>query len=434
MSTGNQRATIYLAPGLAGNYGTLDGDNIPDRALLTFAAIEAYRTPTVTFDGQEQPAAELDIAQNGAHRYPPDVEAPWDATSAIPYRRNVGTVKVSIPVRGIGDGTTYADHTVYPLTRMLATSMDSLVPTASTDAAGSIKTTNTFEPALAGSFSVGMLCSVVLDGSVEFFRVTQVDAIGPLITYTPSTTRAINAAAGDVVHLMTTYYPTFGAPTADEVVLSVDTESERWTAYGCRLETVKFGFEGKSQVAELELRSPWIIRGTPAALVNPTLPVYAGGQRVPRAELDPTRSAVSAAVTGLAPIALARTAIQIREWDATFTANLSPAESHESGLMMSDLDVGNPELEVNVTMEPSTALDDMRRAQTLRNLVVGAGPGNVGHGMAIHLGSAFLGETELPKLEDLRTIRSPKFLPGPWDGDDGSAAGSNLPWAIGFNL
>lgn len=423
-------------------FGSLSS-GIPDASGLSFTAIEALRAE-VNYNGQEEPVAPMEVTRAGPHEYPAEIISPWDSGNGVPYQRRTGTLRIVNPVRNVGDGTTFATHDAWWMTRMLETLYEvspasGAIPASKTDAVGGVAiTANQFTPTDATAYSIGQLISCVISGVVEYASVVDVDAGGPTVTVSPAFSRALTNASGDVVRLGRTYYipNTLGAPTGSSAAFRYAFGARSFVAFGCRLANHVFRFQDGALQLEGNYPSPCIRDDSVAsAAVNPSLPRNADGRVVKPAQMRPAYAVLSAEVddSAAAPQALSRNVLAVREWTITVNAEMSPTGGMSSILEYPELELTNLEVRAEVTCDANdTLLASMRRIGMKRNLLLGCGPHNEGMGFAAFLPGAHIVDTVVPDMTGPQALHRVTFAAGSWTGDDSTSAPARTCFRIFF--
>lgn len=437
MSLGRHYGSVSMAPEVS--FGSLAAaTGWPDPSGLAWVGTEV-NLDSVSYSGQEEPALPLDLQRLNAHRYPPDMEAPWDSAAKLPRQLRRGTLTLSARVRNVGSevGKTYGTLEAYPLARMLMTAFDvTAAKAADTDAVNGVAIdANHFTATVGGSYAIGDVICCKVNGRVEYTRVT--DIVGNVIAVSPAFSTALALGSSHVIRFCRTFYlPTpSGTPAATSVALRYDFQSARFEAVGCRLASLGFAWQQDTLVATLGMRSTWVYDDNSSASPIATVVAKHGtGAPVNPAHKRPSYTVAGGVIgVNVAPHALSRTALTCHDWSATLNPTLAPQPDWSSGRDASEYDVADLDASVEMTCEPNdTVFLASRRSSNLRSYVWGCGPGNEGLGFCLMMGAGFLDSPLDVDMTGSRRLHKVTIKPGAWEGCDASTSLARAPVVFAF--
>jgi hypothetical protein len=414
------------------SFGSLSATtNLPDSTIFaTGIQLEAERADLQTYG--EIAMNERAEARSGFYQLPPEPETVLDGAGIVQQRRT-GTLSFSMVYRGGGDfnalGNGYDGSAISWLLESGLEAGDSPALVANYDnVVTASATANDFTGTGTGKFRVGDIIAFDLNGKREYSAITEITAgVNDTIYYSPQFSQQLQA--NDTIRTVRTEFG-LDADVGASVAFQVDGDDWRTNAYGCRMESVEFSLTGKRLMLTFTFQCALLQSDNSAA--SPGDPFRLRGKV---AHFFPSEVVVSAAVPkpvlGAAPAAadfrLARgDTFDVDEFTCTISNSLAPRGYSESILGMSDLEVTDRTVEVNLTLSvPSSVVADDFKNQVERQLVVGFGPTGAGNGLCLFLPSGVL-RTD-PNLRDLggdivRQVLT--YVPGLWNGDQGVAIGT----------
>lgn len=425
MALGRRRSSLSVAPEAA--FGSLDSDGVPDTSGLTFIPVECMRS-SISWEGQEQPVFQRDLARSSTGRYAPEVESVY--IGGAPVMRRLGSVKVQRPLRCPGSST-IDNVALGMLWRSVMGRTAKAAGASDTVEAAPSPTVNAFQVGTPGDFVIGQMVAININSRLEFSCVTDTGGGTGPITCSPAFSAAPGAGA-EVLHCQT-YWPQLGPLTfADNPSLAfrVDIVGKRYVAVGCRLSKVSFslgGDDGRTVIVDEEYPAAWIQDDDASASPsNPT--VLSGGY----AKFLESYAVYSGSIGTSSPAALSRTAFSPRSWSAELNFNLVATGQSASGLRCAEWEVGDVEAMLKLTVEPVAAMETDRLLQVYRSIVVGNGPCNdAGNGLGIAFPAGFQPNTLLPAVGDLDRVMELEYADGVFGLDTGSTAPADTSFRVG---
>ena len=422
---GKRKSTLSWAQEAVEN--SIDGaTGLPDTAGLTFAAAPVSRV-AVGYDGQTEPALKVDHATGSGGMEAPEVEtAGWSA--GVPQQRRFGTIKLDgeVMTPSVGDQADTFLHAV------LSTSLGFTAVAAETsDAVAAANTASSWTATDASKYVIGAVVMRKYQGRVEQARIT--NKVGSVITVAPAFSSA--PANGNLINMCTCYYPEAGtpaiggSPNRKPLALRMDSTGIRWTAVGCRMQSLDLSLDGEDKRTlrwAASMMSPLIQDDNASASIGTLVPATVGSVCTHLMAED----VYSAAFTNTAPVTAARTRLTCTEWSAHVECGLSPRGHGTDMAGIAGYDVTKEDGTLTVLCQPVAAFTTMRlkrEARTVFCTAIGVGPDTI-QGVGFLVSNATLQDPMLPELDDEKVMHHPTFTAGPWRGSNATTAMAKAPW------
>lgn len=411
-----------------GNVAAATG--VPSTSGLTFASMEVRKGSLSTF-GEPVVDDRADEARGGAFIRPAEHVTMYSGGS--PIRRLMGSISLTVPVRTIGSAAAFANYGAMPLAQLLSSGMGVHTPSASTvavAAAGAGTATSwTLDTGQGASSDVGQLVKYDLNGRAEFSAVTSIT--GDVITASPAYSAAPANSAD--FRLCQTWYNALGTSTlGSSVALRIDGDGWRWYAYGCRMESVRFYLESRQLMADITLQAAYCDEDhTSAAITEPT---FADGERAH--SLGSYAVISSASIGTTSPAELARTALDMADFELTYTNTLAPLGHSDDILGMSDMEVTDVAIEGSMTLPaPVAGLEDLYLNGEQRSICIGFGATGAGNGAAVYIPAATMTSDGAVRGLDGDTVQQVlNFGMGNWTLDNSDAGPGDTNFRFGMAL
>lgn len=365
--------------------------------------------------------------------YPSDPDTVWSAGTPVAFRR--GSVTLTVPLRGIGVGTAYATNNLLPLHWLLNTCMAVSEATASQtspDNALAMSTT-TFES--SGTWKVGEMFSVEINGKMESAAVTDFLVGAPnTIVYSPATSVALTDTA--IIKRGSTFWAPLSQSgvVGSSVAIEMDGVGWQTIGYGGRVSAVSLVLDGHRASLKLTVNFPFIADShSSAALTDPTI---ADGVI---AYLGLNQPVYTATLSGLvAPAELSRNVLDIDSVTVDYTPNLVSKGTSRTALGVTEQEVSHWTAKVGMTLaDPVATFNRDMDDQVRRSLMIPFGPGSIGSGFAVYMPAA------VPHLDASKRNRSGDIVQqdlewgaGNWVGDTnpGIPGGTQSPQGSNFRF
>ena len=390
--TGKFRGSVSIAT--ESSYGSLDSDGLPSTGGLSFAALEVTRD-SITYDGQDEPALMRDVASATPGALPPEVIAPYSSGSPVQYR--AGTHRLVFPgVRCPGSGTV-DDLALGRILRTVMIRRSQSAGVTDTVAAGS-PTANTWTATSGVKYNVGDVVASVIDGTLQFARVT--NKSGTAITVSPAFSSA--PAVGATIRMCQHYAPTFGTldfSTHPSLATRIDTQARRQAIVGGRLQSlgIELG-DNRVPVPTATMIAPWIQDADGSA--EPADAAAPGG---PFAQQMQSLNVWASLAAETSPAAAGHNILAVKRYSLQLDWGLAPGAD-----FMADAIVGTFDARLTMTVEPNGTLEAIRRAGNAGaqvQLMLGHGPaGGAGSGFFVSFAAAHLLEYARPTVGDRETL------------------------------
>ena len=131
-----------------------------------------------------------------------------------------------------------------------------------------------------------------------------------------------------------------------------------------------------------------------------------------------------------------RVSFDVSELSATITNTLTPVGQTSSLIGMSDMEVSDQTVEINLTLDSAnTTISNDFRDAVVRDLLIGTGPVGDGQGMAISVPGAYLTVDPLIRKIDGEIVQqSLPYAASRFGGDAGTGDAGGTPLRIGLGL
>lgn len=426
-----------------GYYGAVQSPtttNLPDPTALTFEGLGCVRAFADLFDGFDEPANDADMTRLGAGRYMLEPETIYNQTGGAQFgaadgeaiqRLMTDGINLRVRLNTLGGASAFSSYDAIPWVKMLASVCGTISPSSATDTITGV-TANTFTPSAPADYTLGQLVCLWINNVAEYAVVTDIDAVTPLITVSP----AFSATPGAAVTLRHcyTFYPVLDESNAGyDFQLRLDGDEVRRYAWGCRLSSFGFEFDGETGFL-LATAKPAVVLtdDSAAATISWTVP---DGNPV---QLKQSRHVVSGATvaSGSVPGSLSHATTSAKSWKFTINTALSFTPQQSTILGATGCEIGDSEALLEIDNEPDSVLSQMLRKREERQVVMGTGPAAVGMGSAFALMAAHPTRSAMNRGEgdESRQSQSVELRNGVWALDDGSGGAANTPWRWGFPL
>ena len=403
-------------------YGSPDSDGLPSTSGLSFKALE-FDGAGVTYAGDAISDDRAADARCAPFALPPEPATMWSGGSRVQHR--IGDISLTVYPRGVGAASVYSRPSEMPWFQLVETALKVAEAVAASDTASGVSPSS-LTVTTPAFWATGSLIAVEIAGRLEVSSV--VDMAGAIATLSPALSATIGAATS--VRFMDTLYFADDFTAGPSVCLEMMTADAKILAFGCRLTSMGAKVEEGQLKLDLTLNSGHIEESRPPSTV--LCPDYSDGARP---HLEGSFAVYSAAVTGTAPISLARNVALVDRNSTTVSVSVTQAPTGYAGSLLAAADMEATELMAEAALKlrtPSTDFDTDFWEQTRRNLMLGFGPSGAGNGIAIMMGGAFLTADGSKRSEDSSQWNQElAFKAGRWEGDNDSAALCNSAFRLG---
>ena len=424
-----------LSVAVESSFGSIDSSTgAPSATGLSFISIPCERDPIVV--PGEAPVSERTEARDGPHGLPPELDTTY--IGGVKQQRRTGTVTVRCDFTTLGSGSNYA---ATALGRLLSAGFSTTIPGAESDAVSAAVSDNRYTPTTLGNYKLGGLIGLEINGRAEYAHVTSENASGTgNIGYSPAFSRALTNS--DTVRLLQTWYTAKGTASGavgSSVAFRIDGVGVRSFAYGCKMESLAISVDGGRLMGDFTFQAAHIEDD----------PTYVGGPFEPETTNGATphfRSCYvvvsDGAVTSRTDISgdngdeKGRVSFDVSELSATITNTLTPVGQTSSLIGMSDMEVSDQTVEINLTLDSAnTTISNDFRDAVVRDLLIGTGPVGDGQGMAINIPGAYLTVDPLIRKIDGEIVQqSLTYAASRFGGDAGTGDAGGTPFRIGLGL
>lgn len=408
--------------------------NLPTTTGLTYVSVEGQRSDVTTIG--EPVISEVEELRSGFYVRPPEMVTVLDGSGNKVQRRK-GQVVLVCRVRNLGASpTTFATLDDHPIAWMLHSSMQEY-PSSGTQVVDSGGTTTAF---VSDSTPVALPGSVLAWdylGKRHYTGVTNYDSGTDTYTLSPALPAA--PANGQTLRGSTFYAWPNNSGVTPGPSLAFELQGDGWLtrAWGCRLASLNIAWE-------MDALATWTFTFEAAHVQDfhsegtgliPD-PVRADGHVVN--PLGSSHIISSTRSDGTGPLTLARTALPVESGSIDIAFTLQPCGTSETILGMSDMEVGDIDVTVNLALcQIQSLVANDYRDGVPRSLMLAFGPTGAGQGAYCYLPSAVMQSD--PNLRDLGGAilrQNLSYKPGLYRGDEatGDALGENTVFRLGFPL
>lgn len=383
MSTTHRSLSVAVESAF-GSLSTSTG--LPDNSGLTYVSIPCERDPIIVYG--DPVVSERNDARDGSYGLAPEPDTVWASGSRV--RRRTGQVNLRVDLTTIGSAA--SNYNTNYLGYLLGAGLLTQSHTVQSDTVSAITNVNTFTPTATSTYyEIGALVGADLNGRAEFSAVTDNDVSGD-VTVSPAFSSGFTGTP--TLRLMQTWFPGSRSNLGNRthsLSFRVDGVDFRSYAYGCVLESISLSLDNGRVMADMTFQAA-LIQDDHGNAVGPDEPVYNSGapaffrgSYVVVSDASPT--SLTNASTG---DTLGRLVLDVEDFTFSITNTLTPMGHSNSILAMSDMEISDVDIELNLTISsPTTILNDDFFNRTLRQVLVGLGPIGDGLGAALMIPAAY---------------------------------------------
>lgn len=416
-----------------GNFGALDSNGLPDASSLTFVSIPCEREPILIYG--EPVASERTDARDGSYGLPPEPDTVYSSGSRV--RRRTGQVQLTLDLTTIG--ATPNNYDTNYLGYLLGAGFQTAKHTITNDTPSNVSNNNLFTPTLTNTdYSIGALLGCEIAGRAEYTAVTDNDE-GGAVAISPAFS---SLTTSTTLRALQTWYPGSRAQTGNKVAsvaFQINGVDFKTNCFGCVLESISISLDNGRLMADLTYQSACIQddHSNATAPVEPSYntgaPPFFRGSYVVVSSTPPT-SLTNASSTG---DKLARTVLDVEDFNFTVTNTLTPLGHSNSILAMSNMEISDVDVELTLTLSaPNTNLNDDYFERKVRQVLVGTGPSGDGKGCALMIPAAYLSND--PSAYDVSgndiVRQTLTYKQSRYGGDVSETGAGNSPVRIGLGV
>lgn len=385
-----------LSIAVESSFGSLDSSTgIPSSSGLTYISIPCERDPIII--AGEPVVSERNDARDGSYNVPSEPDTVWSSGSRL--RRRTGQVVCRVDLTTIGSAAN--DYSSNYLGYLLGAGFKTKIPSVKSDNVTAVDA-NSYTPTSAPAVAdIGTLISSSINGRAEYSAITDNDeGAGNVVTISP----ALSTSSYTAVRGLQTWYTPSRTSTGDfdsSVSFKIEGVNFLTFAFGCVLESLNITLDNGRLMGEFTYQAAFITDDHSSA-TGPVEPAYnTGAAPLFRGSYVVISSTSPSSLTNAtASDKLGRIALDCEDFSLTYTNTLTPMGHSNSVLAMSDMEISDVQVELNLTLSTvNTTIADDFFNRTVRQVLVGTGPIGTGQGCAIMLPAAML--TADPSVYDV---------------------------------
>ena len=382
-----------LSIAVESSFGSLDSSTGIPTAPPTYISIPCERDPIII--AGEPVVSERNDARDGSYNVPSEPDTVWSNGSRL--RRRTGQVVCRVDLTTIGSAAN--DYSSNYLGYLLGAGFKTKIPSVKSDNVTAVDA-NSYTPTSAPAVAdIGTLISSSINGRAEYSAMTDNDETGD-VTISP----ALSTSSYTAVRGLQTWYTPSRTSTGDfESSVSFKIEGVNFLtfAFGCVLESLNITLDNGRLMGEFTYQAAYITDDHDNA-TGPVEPAYnTGAAPLFRGSYAVISSTSPSSLTNATESdKLGRIALDCEDFSLTYTNTLTPMGHSNSVLAMSDMEISDVQVELNLTLSTvNTTIADDFFNRTVRQVLVGTGPVGTGQGCAIMLPAAML--TADPSVYDV---------------------------------
>tara|TARA_Y100000592_G_scaffold9199_2_gene12870 strand:+ start:13442 stop:14731 length:1290 start_codon:yes stop_codon:yes gene_type:complete len=369
------------------SFGSLSNStNLPDHSSYTYVSFPCEMDPIILYG--EPIVSERNDTKDGSYFIPAEPDTVYNSNGDR-VRRRAGQVQIRLDLQTIG--TAANNYTSNYLGALLGSGFKTRISDLTSANVTNVTNQNEFTVAGPSANDIGTLLSSIINGKVEYSAITEVT--GNDIKVSPAFSAGFTGTP--TVYGTQTWYPGSRTETGskgDSLSFRIDGVNFRTYAYGCVLESLSISLDNGRWIADMTFQSACIqddhvnASGPVEPVYNIGAPPFFRNSYVVLSTTSPT--SLTNASSG---DTLARLELDCEDFTCTITNTLTPLANSESILGMSNYDISNVDVELNLTLSTvNTAIQDDFFKRAVKQVIVGSGPGGDGKGAAIMIPAAML--------------------------------------------
>ena len=382
-----------LSIAVESSFGSLDSSTGIPTAPPTYISIPCERDPIII--AGEPVVSERNDARDGSYNVPSEPDTVWSNGSRL--RRRTGQVVCRVDLTTIGSAAN--DYSSNYLGYLLGAGFKTKIPSVKSDTVTAVDA-NSYTPTSAPAVAdIGTLISSSINGRAEYSAMTDNDETGD-VTISP----ALSTSSYTAVRGLQTWYTPSRTSTGDfdsSVSFKIEGVNFLTFAFGCVLESLNITLDNGRLMGEFTYQAAFITDDHDNA-TGPVEPAYnTGAAPLFRGSYVVISSTSPSSLTNATESdKLGRIALDCEDFSLTYTNTLTPMGHSNSVLAMSDMEISDVQVELNLTLSTvNTTIADDFFNRTVRQVLVGTGPVGTGQGCAIMLPAAML--TADPSVYDV---------------------------------
>ena len=382
-----------LSIAVESSFGSLDSSTGIPTAPPTYISIPCERDPIII--AGEPVVSERNDARDGSYNVPSEPDTVWSNGSRL--RRRTGQVVCRVDLTTIGSAAN--DYSSNYLGYLLGAGFKTKIPSVKSDTVTAVDA-NSYTPTSAPAVAdIGTLISSSINGRAEYSAMTDNDETGD-VTISP----ALSTSSYTAVRGLQTWYTPSRTSTGDfdsSVSFKIEGVNFLTFAFGCVLESLNITLDNGRLMGEFTYQAAFITDDHDNA-TGPVEPAYnTGAAPLFRGSYVVISSTSPSSLTNATESdKLGRIALDCEDFSLTYTNTLTPMGHSNSVLAMSDMEISDVQVELNLTLSTvNTTIADDFFNRTVRQVLVGTGPIGTGQGCAIMLPAAML--TADPSVYDV---------------------------------